>query len=381
MKPESRMDEMDRDIYRQLARFLDDLPGGFPATESGVELRILRRLFAPAEAELATRLNLFLEDVDDIARRTDLSTADVEKLLRTMARKGLIFSVEKQGNMKYMASQFVVGIWEFHLNDLDVELVRDMEKYIPHLFEEAWKIPQMRTIPVNQSLSPRLEIMSYENAEEIVRQKRKILVAPCICRKERALLGHKCDKPLEVCLSFDRGADYFERNGLGRVISIGEAIDILRLVNEEGLVLQPGNAREAGFICCCCGCCCAVLRTLKLTPKPAQSTWSAFRVEITGETCDQCGVCLDRCQMDALDLSDDGITVNYDRCIGCGLCVTTCPTGTLSLSKKPKPDQPRIPRNVVGTYIRLSQARGRFRPEKYVMSQIRSKANRLKSGE
>ena len=45
---------MTQDIYQQLAQHLDNLPAGYPATESGVELRILQRLFKPAEAELAT---------------------------------------------------------------------------------------------------------------------------------------------------------------------------------------------------------------------------------------------------------------------------------------------------------------------------------------
>jgi len=46
------------DIYRRLASHLDNLPGGFPSTESGVELRILERLFTPEEAELALHLQL-----------------------------------------------------------------------------------------------------------------------------------------------------------------------------------------------------------------------------------------------------------------------------------------------------------------------------------
>jgi Fe-S-cluster-containing hydrogenase component 2 len=370
---------MTRDIYRRLARFLDDLPGGFPETESGVELRILRRLFTPAEAELAIRLNLFLEEASDIASRTDLPEKQVEERLRTMAHRGLIFSAEKEGRMKYMASQFVIGIWEFHLNDLDTGLVRDMQEYIPFLLQEAWKVPQLRTVPVNRSLSPQLEIMSYENAEKIIRHKRKIAVAPCICRKEMALRGHECDKPSEVCLTFDRGAEYYQRNGLGREITAEEAIDILRLADDDGLVLQPGNAREAGFICCCCGCCCAVLRTLKKVPNPASMISSAYRVEITDNTCSQCEICLDRCQMDALKLTDNGVAVKSDRCIGCGLCVTTCPTGTLALSRKPRSEQPKVPKNTIGTYVRLSQARGKFRPDKYVLSQIKSKANRLKN--
>ena len=43
------------DIYTQLAHFLDSLPAGYPSTESGVELRILRKLFTPEEAALFVR--------------------------------------------------------------------------------------------------------------------------------------------------------------------------------------------------------------------------------------------------------------------------------------------------------------------------------------
>ena len=39
--------------------------------------------------------------------------------------KGLIFSIEtEQRPLVYMASQFVVGIWEYHVNDLEDKLAR-----------------------------------------------------------------------------------------------------------------------------------------------------------------------------------------------------------------------------------------------------------------
>jgi len=41
------------DIPRIPLAFLDGLPGGFPPTPDGVELRILKRLFTPEQAELA----------------------------------------------------------------------------------------------------------------------------------------------------------------------------------------------------------------------------------------------------------------------------------------------------------------------------------------
>ena len=57
------------DVYRRLQQRLDELPVGYPATESGVELRILRRLFTPEEAEVALVLSAIPESVETIQRR------------------------------------------------------------------------------------------------------------------------------------------------------------------------------------------------------------------------------------------------------------------------------------------------------------------------
>jgi hypothetical protein len=139
----------DEKIYRKLAKHLDNLPGGFPATESGVELRILRRLFSPEEAELATHLTLIPEEARVIGRRAKRPASETAARLDQMARKGLIFNiVPKKGPALYTAAQFVIGIWEYHVNDLDPELIRDMNEYIPALVAPWEKSPQLRTIPV-----------------------------------------------------------------------------------------------------------------------------------------------------------------------------------------------------------------------------------------
>ena len=82
-----------------------------------------------------------------------------------------------------MASQFIIGIWEYHVTNLDPELIQYMNEYLPDLIKEAWIVPQLRTIPVNRSFSPKMEIMTYENAEEIINKHKKLAVAPCICRR------------------------------------------------------------------------------------------------------------------------------------------------------------------------------------------------------
>jgi hypothetical protein len=60
---------MEMDSYQQLAQHLDKLPGGFPPSDSGVELRLLKRLFTPEEADLAVHLTLDREEARVIAER------------------------------------------------------------------------------------------------------------------------------------------------------------------------------------------------------------------------------------------------------------------------------------------------------------------------
>ncbi len=354
---------MAENIYKKLAKHLDNLPGGFPPTKSGVELRILRRLFTPEEARLALKLTLLPEEAEVIARRAQLSPDETARRLEEMARKGLIYRIESQGQPpRYMTLQYVIGIWEFHVNDLDSELIRDMDEYMPFLLDvETWKkAPQLRTVPVGQSIPVQLEVMPYERAEELVKAQNRIAVAPCICRRERNMMGEGCNKPLETCLVLGRGADYYLRNGLGRLIDQKEALEILKEADRAGLVLQPGNAQQAGNICCCCGCCCGVLRTIKRHPRPASIVSSAFVAAADASTCDGCGTCIERCQMEALELVDNKVVHNIDRCIGCGLCVSTCPTGSLVLIRKPESEQPDVPRNWREALLKLARVRGKL---------------------
>lgn len=370
---------MNQGIYQQLAQHLDDMPAGFPATESGVELRILRRLFTPEEAALALHLTLLPEEVRVVARRAGLPVEETAVRLAEMEQKGLIYSKHSRSGTppQYSAVPFVVGIWEFQVGRLTPELIRDFDEYGPHLMKIWEKTPQLRTIPVGESIDPQMEIMHYEQAEAIVRSHNYMVVAPCICRQEKGMVGEGCDKPLETCLSFGSGAAYYQRNGLGREIAQAEALDILAQANEAGLVLQPGNSKKAGFICCCCGDCCGVLRNLKQHPQPSSVLASAFFAKIDEDLCTSCGICETRCQMEALDFENFVAEVNLDRCIGCGLCVTTCPTEAIVLERKMEGERPYVPLNTAMTHIQLGKARGKLKNSDLVMLAVRSKVDRM----
>lgn len=107
-----------------------------------------------------------------IARRIKLPTEEVAQRLKKMTRKGLIYSIESEDSLpKYMAVQYAIGIWDFHVNNLDEGLVQDMDEYIPTLLNfDTWKkVPQLRTVPLGRSIPVQLKVMSYEDARELVR--------------------------------------------------------------------------------------------------------------------------------------------------------------------------------------------------------------------
>ncbi len=347
------------DVYEKLAQHLDNLPAGFPRTESGVELRILKRLFLPEEAQLATTLTMMPEPVAGIAQRTEMDEANLADMLAEMAKKGLIFRISKGEHLLYSAAQFVVGMWEYHLNDLDEDLIRDVNEYMPDLMNNSWlktKTKQLRVVPVAKSVSADMAVMPFEAAEEIINKQSKIVVADCICRKEQKMIGKGCDKPMAACFSFGAGAYYYEQNGLGREIDKAEAMELLKKGVAAGLVLQPGNQQKAMNICMCCGCCCGVLKNLNTLDKPAQVVHTNYYAEVDAEACTACEACVERCQMDAIAV-DEMAKVDLDRCIGCGLCVTDCPTEAMLLKQKDEKDHYIPPKNVIETYINMAQER------------------------
>jgi electron transport complex protein RnfB len=371
---------MATDLYERLAEHVGSLPAGFPRTESGVEMRILRRLFTPEDAELALHLTLLAEEPRVIARRAELPVEEAARRLEEMEKKGLIFAVHRKDKPPlYQAMQFAVGFWEGQVNRLDRELVEDFEEYLPTFADaELWaKAPQLRTVPVGESVSAGTEVLPYEQVEALVRAHDTFAVSNCICRQEMHVLGEGCDKPQESCLGMGLVAKHIVRAGRGRAISQAEAFDILRRADEVGLVLQPANDKESTFICACCGCCCAVLRSAKRHPKPASVLSSPFVAVLDAELCEGCGTCETRCQMEAVYLDNGAATLDLDRCIGCGLCVTTCPSGALSLVRKPEAEQPYVYKDIVETYIKLGQARGRMGMGELIGMQVRSKVDRL----
>jgi electron transport complex protein RnfB len=349
-----------KDVYKKLAAHLDTLPQRFPTnTDSGIELRVLRDIFKPEEAEMAVSLQPMPEPASEIAKRIGKDAAETEALLYDMSKKGLIMRLGKPENYLYMAAPFLVGIIEFQLNRFTDELVKDMEEFYPILFDNTWmkgKTRELRTIPIGESVSSDSEVLPYENAEAIIRANKRISVAECMCKKMAGIKGKKCDRPTEVCFQFGGGAFYFVENGLSRFISQEEALEILKKGVDAGLVIQVGASQNPGGMCMCCDCCCGVLQQYKRYDKPSELTNSNYYARVVEDNCTACETCVERCQMGAVTV-DDVSRINPDLCIGCGLCAVTCEFDAIEVYKKDEDKQFIPEKDFMSTMMKIYQER------------------------
>lgn len=349
---------MAEELYTRLREYMNRLPGGYPATDTGVEIRILKKLFTPEDAELILQLKQAAEEVFVIAGRIGMDESSAGERLEDMAKRGLIFRVREGDTVRYRPISFLVGVYEFQLNRLDREFVEMWEEYVPYIGMTLAPLEnkQLRIAPVDSAVKDLPAVQTYNRVRDLIQEQELIAMMPCICRKKERILGNPCERPEDLCLSFGQFAQYVIDNEMGKRISTDEAMKSLDLAEESALVLSPSNTQELAFVCCCCGCCCGGLKRLKMLPNPADFCQSYYQAKIDPDSCTGCGDCLDRCQVDAIKEEDAFMKVGPARCIGCGLCVSTCPAEAIELMAKGDPKTP--PRDFDELLQRLAVERG-----------------------
>ena len=348
------------DVYRELQRHLDRLAIGFPPTESGVDLRILKHLFAPEEARIAMRLSMLPEPLSPIYRRvrkTGMTIGKLEQSLDAMVKKGIVSSRVRNGKKHYSNEMLAVGMYEHQVDRLTRGFAEDMLQYLNEAFAtelNSTRIPQLRTIPIEKAIPQEYSVATYDKIRDILgRIDSQIVVANCVCRQAKDVVGDRCHQTdlRETCLIFGSAAQHYLDMGLAHPISRDEAFDILRKAEDAGLVLQPINSQHPQAVCCCCGDCCGLLMAMKKHPHPAELCGSTYYAEVDADLCNACQACVDRCQMQAMTLLDDVCKVNRDRCIGCGICVANCTTKAVRLHRKERISLP--PESTGTTYANI----------------------------
>lgn len=343
------------EIYYRLARVLDTLPSGWPATESGIEIKILKRIFLPEEADLFCHLRLTPESASQIAKRTGRPLEGLEDKLTSMWQKGQIRRSERAGVSMFKMLPWVIGIYELQLDKLDRELAQMLAEYGKYFGSQFAKHdpPLLQVVPIEEHIPVKQEALICQQVSKLIESAASFMVVECICKKRQGLLDSPCSKPREVCLILDASPRAFDDYPLkGRVVSKEEAFEVLRKAEEAGLVHLTNNLAESSehtYICNCCGCCCSALRAINMgVPKHVNSHYYA---EIDPDKCSGCGICADeRCQVRAIEKREAFYSVIKEKCIGCGLCASTCPGAAVKLiHKEPeeRADPTREPDGVV----------------------------------
>ena len=358
-------------VYFKLQKHLDNQAIGFPATKTGVEIRILEHIFSPEEAEIASFLSHKFEPLKMIYSRVKHLVETPEKLkiiLDRIQKKGGIEFKIKNGKRHYCNTPLVVGMHEFQLDRLTPEFMKDFNDYTSnkHFVVEylSTVLPQKRTIPVAKSIQPQHHISTFDEVTTLLQEAEEpFAIIECICRKKKSIQGKSCkvtDRK-ETCLAIAGMAQMTLANDVGMKITRDEAMSIIELNQKEGLVLQPSNTKKAESICSCCGCCCATLDLHKNLPKPLDFWATNFHAEVNKNTCEGSGNCEESCQVDAVHVSEKEhyAVVDLDRCIGCGICVSICPTESISLLKKPSVVTPPQTREELIDIIMASK-KGKF---------------------
>ena len=361
----------DDTVYRKLQEYLDSLPIDYPETESGVEIRILKSLFTPQEAEIALKLKFIPQEARALFRpfkKKGWTLDQFSKVLLTMAKKGAINWIQnKEGINSYGIVPLVAGFLDYQINRLSKEFASDFDQYMDEGFMSKMLengILQLRTVPIEKSIPMEYNISNFDEIKNIVENiKGTIYLSPCICRQLKDVQGKGCEHPQETCITIGRNPRILLEQG--RIISKEEAFDVLRMSQENGLVICPTNAQKPFMICSCCGCSCMFLENLKKYENPARFVNSNYFISVNDDKCAGCGDCISVCPMNANKVNENMISkVDLGSCIGCGVCIPRCPENARRLVKKEKEVIP--PKNFTELYQTISQRKALVKEKRKV---------------
>ncbi len=314
------------DIYRELAKKL-------MMENSQILPQIWRSVCTEAEARVVVMLP---GTISGLAEKTGMPPAEMAKMLDSLFRKGAAFESVRDGEIVYRMPRHIVQfhdatlLWDGAPGEMNELWVSFMDTEYPALLELVTQIGMpsfMRVIPINKTLDAESRVLVYEDAARLVEEASSIAVVPCVCRKSQRL----CERPVEVCIQLNRGAEYTLKRGTGRRIDRDEALGLLKKAEEAGLVHMVENkAGMANAICNCCPCCCEMLRYASNARTAGVLAPSRFTARVDRIACTSCGECEEICPVHAIDTADGPARIG-EGCIGCGLCAAACPTGAITL--------------------------------------------------
>ena len=242
----------------------------------------------------------------------------------------------------------IAGLYQTLLDELKDMIQGNYDNLLPFFDMQP---PVDRTVPVftnetgnsikiilGQQVAAGESIVPSKTVEEIINKNDEIAVGHCFCRNYNRVLGHKCSTkaPSEVCFTFGKSARHTVSQGFARSVTKEEALKIMIEVENAGLIHKAFHngsniVKEENSICNCCKDCCDTFTLWRNGASPMVNSTMYLSV-IDPSTCTSCGICVERCPVDAISIGKDNYAVREEQyCIGCGVCARFCPSEAISL--------------------------------------------------
>jgi Pyruvate/2-oxoacid:ferredoxin oxidoreductase delta subunit len=303
--------------------------------------RVLKRLMDGEEAEIVASLPC---PVAELAQRLGKREEEVNNILNRLFEKGVIFMTSKG----YWFARDIFQLHDGTATDVRLDDVwgRDLLDLWEDFFQaewyadwaktvQTWNMPVWRVVPAKRAISKGTKLLPSEDVEAIVDKATKLALANCSCRR----IATRCDLPVEVCLQLNRAAEYAITRGTGRELTKDDAMKVMDIAEEGGLIHSTyNNSAVPNVICNCCSDCCVFYYPLtKYGVLEKGVAKSRFRADVDKATCKGCQTCLERCPFEAVEMVKISgekklkAQVNSEKCFGCGVCAVGCESEAIKL--------------------------------------------------
>ena len=338
---------MNQEVYRELLEVMKKRGGAYAGMDIPEFFSMVKELFTPAEAEVNNAMPKGFFTAKALAATMGRDEKEIEAVLEIMADKGLCLALSMDQSRVYQAARFMVGILEFQfmpgkITDRDKKVAQLIHAY-KKAFDQrtdrsVMSFPTTRVVTVDALVKADNQVHTYDQVRTFIDQSDPIAATTCYCRHAAFLRGEDIhEMPNDVCMQFGPWAQYaIERLG-ARKLSKQEAMEVLNLAEEAGLIHMSQNMTEGiSFLCNCDRWHCGAVQNALAKPKPGLFFNSGFEPRFDLDLCASCQTCIDRCPAEALVMGeDDHPVVNLDRCFGCAVCATGCPSQAISMVNKP----------------------------------------------
>ena len=163
---------------------------------------------------------------------------------------------------------------------------------------------------------------------------------------------------------------------IGKRITREEAYALTDENQKSGFVMQCANDQRPNFFCACCSDCCGLLKMFKAVPNPAEYVASNFSAAVNNDVCVGCTLCVKKCPMDAIVITNKMAVILYDRCIGCGVCTIACSVNAIELIKRSVESIP--PMTVEDLFVELNKSKINLRKKLILVYRFIKRQAKLK---